>query len=192
MSNVLETPLNPDELAQSMIVELRRIASRGDGFMFLPVQRRKKLAPVAALSDEFLEVVAAAFDTIPELAVSCRMTSAQVRAIIARTRAMETVAKEEDLRARGHRDSIALQRSEAGYAGLRAYELAKRMNIESHDEQVVPYITAMREALGRRGPKKMTPAEKAKLAETRAALKAARIVEEAKAASAALAPEKET
>jgi len=182
MSNVLETPLTHDELAQSMIFDLRQVARRTEGFKFIPLERRKKLTPVAALSDEFLDVVASAFDAVPDLASACKMTGPEVRNIVAKSRAIESVAKEEDLMARGHRDTATELRSEAGKAGLRAYELAKRMNAADDNEEVVPYIAAMRETLGRRGPKKLTPEEKAKLRETRAAMKAARA---AKAAATA-------
>lgn len=161
MSNVTETPVSPEEQAQTMMFQLRQMAQSIAGFTFIPVERRRRLIAVGAVPDAMFEVVAVACEASPRLASRNEITGQQIRLVPRFSRAFEAVAQEMELTARGIRDTVAVFKGDGGRVCLDVYNTAKRLNHPDERDLLIPHIRAMKQALGRRGKKPGDKAEPA-------------------------------
>ncbi|HEU4889116.1 MAG TPA: hypothetical protein VFV49_14620 [Thermoanaerobaculia bacterium] len=158
MTTIPMEPPNPHEVAVlNHIAQLRLIQDSIAGYGFIGGQRRQSLKSSAAIPDRFLEAVAAALDASLHLATSSKVTGAQLRDVIAFARAFNSLADELEIVARGLRHTIAVRRGELARLGLRAYRIARSLDLPSEAQQLVPHIKEMKRTLGRGRPNKPVP-----------------------------------
>ncbi len=157
MTTIPPTPINHEDVANAMIVELRDLAQSIPGFAYAAKGRRRKISSAARLPDAFLEAVAVACDASPQLAVASEITAADLRSMIVFSRAFTTVADEMNLVARGLLDTVAEQRAQTGQRALRAYAVAKSINRPEDRELLIPHLANMQRTIAR-GRRRTRPA----------------------------------
>lgn len=154
MSTIPPTPINHEEIANAIMIQIRELAQSVPGFTFAAKGRRRKITAAASLPDSFLEAVAVACDASPHLASSSQVTPAELREAINYGRAFTSVANELSVMTRGFLDTVAEHRNEVGQRALRAYSIAKSINRPEDRELLIPHLANMQRALGRGRPTK--------------------------------------
>ena len=158
MSNATETPtpINHEAAAQGGLTAIRGVMEAIPGYGHSGRAHRRRIRMLAALSDRFLNAVAAALDASERLRVASGITGAQLRDAISHTNAYRPFADSVDVMTNGARQAVENSRSDAGASALKAYRIAGGMNTPGDQELLVPHVHNMKEALGRGRPK--TPA----------------------------------
>jgi hypothetical protein len=156
MTTIPETPspvLTHEEAAQSILLQFRRLTESIPGFSYLSIKGRRRITAAASLPDAFLQAVSVACDANPRLATTSEITGAELRDTIDYSRHYLSVADELDILAAGLRGTVAVRRSEPGRRALRAYEIAKRMNLTTDSQSLIPHLADMQRTL-KRGSRK--------------------------------------
>ncbi|PYQ26987.1 MAG: hypothetical protein DMF56_21795 [Acidobacteria bacterium] len=123
------------------------------GYGFAGLKHRRRIGIAAALSDRFLNAVAAALDASERLSKAAEVTGAQLRDAINFTNAYRPFADNVELMSRGARQAVENARAEAGAQALKAYKIGRGMNSPGDRELLVPHLANIKEALGRGRPK---------------------------------------
>ena len=86
MSTIPPTPINHEEIANAIMIQIRELSQSVTAFTFAAKGRRRKITPAASLPDAFLEAVAVACDASPHLGSSSQVASAELRDATRRSR----------------------------------------------------------------------------------------------------------
>jgi hypothetical protein len=124
------------------------------GFTFLPAAQRRRITTAGSVPDDFLEAVAVAVESTPNVAGLIPITPAELREAIRSSRAFHSLADQLELMARGVRETVAEQRGAIGKRALATYGVARSVNRHLDVTVAVPHFATMRRALGRTGRKK--------------------------------------
>src|SRR5215212_4945326 len=144
--------------AFEMMAQIRAMARRYEGFNFAPKGRRAQISVFVTLPDEFFELMALACDSNPDIEAAGNITATEMRTMLTASRANKSVVVEMQTQARGMDDTFAEFRGDVGKRTLNAYEIAKRLNKQNPRQTLIPYLGAIRRALGRgRRPKREAP-----------------------------------
>ncbi|HUP63305.1 MAG TPA: hypothetical protein VNA69_23145 [Thermoanaerobaculia bacterium] len=156
MSNSQETPEVPsprDEAVRQIVASLEAmIHAQLPGFTHIPTDRSRRLPNVGAVSDGFLESVAVAVESEPNVGVPSEIAPEEVRDAIDSSRTFNSLADQLELAARGVRATVAERRASICKRALAAYGIAKHVNRHINPRQA--HVASMRRALGRSGKKK--------------------------------------
>lgn len=148
MSNI-ETPLSPEIAARELIAQFRAIRQSIPGFVLLSPGAVKRMVPAASVPDVFLTTVGTSVDRSDLLRAASRLPAAAYPQVVLVSSVYRDVLAEGDELMRGIREMVLSDRYDVSQEALRMYGVSQRFNRPADREQLVPYITAMRDALGR-------------------------------------------
>jgi hypothetical protein len=151
MTTIPPTPINYEEAANAMMIQLRELVQSIPGFGYAAKGRRRKISSAAHVPDPFLEAVAVACDASVQLSAASELSAPELRGLIAFARAFTSLADEMQLIARGLHDTVAERRAGVGQRALRAYAVAKSINRPEDRELLIPHLANMQRTLGRTG-----------------------------------------
>ena len=143
------------EAAARVLEKIRNLSKDVPGFA-QPKSKKvaRSLVASASLSDSFLETVAVAIQSSPDLASASRVDPNEVRDAIRFAAAYGAVADELEAFARGVRHTINIKRSAAVQGSLAAYDLAKGLARSSDGAALVPHIAEIRKTIKRGAPRR--------------------------------------
>lgn len=145
-----QTPINHEAAANALIAAVRELVQSGvPGFTLAAKGRRRRISTTAALSDAFLEAVAAACAVHQELASNGGITAAEIRDTLVFSRVNASLAEELRILARGVDDTVAERRNNVGQRALLVYNAANRINRIEDRELLIPHLAAMKRTLNR-------------------------------------------
>jgi hypothetical protein len=124
------------------------------GAKTLHTVERQKLNSTSGVPDQFFEDVAVALETYAVLATASEASAAELRDVVAFSRAYAPLVEELLRAARALQDEIALRRTAVAHKALKAYKVAQAVNRPSDKAMLVPHLEAMRRSLGRSGKRK--------------------------------------
>ncbi len=155
MSEVTPVPVSRDQAVRDVIVTLEAMLRELlPGFTFLPTAQRRRITTAGSVPDDFLEAVAVAVESTPNVAGPIPITPIELRDAILSSRAFLTLADQLELMARGVRETVVERRAEVGKRALATYGVARTVNRHLDLSVAVPQFNNMRRALGRTGRKK--------------------------------------
>ena len=140
--------------ANELIARIRELTQALAGFTFAAKKRRRKIANLVSLPDEFFEQMAVACELYADVAAGGGLTAAECRSAISMSRAYGSVVQEMKTQAKGLDDTVAEYRANVGRRALRAYAVAQRINKEDDTRALIPHLDAIKRALGRGRPRK--------------------------------------
>ena len=141
-----------EQAVRSIIVSLEAmIREQLPGFALLPTAQRRRITNAGNVPDDFLEAVAVAIESTPSVAAPSAITPAEIRAVIADSRLLTSLADQLELMARGVRATTAERRAGVGKRALIAYSVAKSVNRHLDLTVTIPHLENMRRTLGRSG-----------------------------------------
>jgi hypothetical protein len=149
MTTIPEAPQSHADAARELMLRLRSLRESIPGLVLIPKERLKELITAASVSDEFLETAATSVEATPELASASKLVPAEVRDVIAFSRAYNGAIDEGELLQRMLRHTIIVRRAKVGQETLKAFALAKGLNRPRKSDVFVPHIEAMRRTLAR-------------------------------------------
>jgi len=145
-----QPPINHEAAANALIAAVRELVQSGvPGFTLAAKGRRRKISTTAALSEAFLEAVAAACAVHPELATAGSVSAAEIRDTLVFSRVNASLAEELRILARGVDDTVAERRNNVGRRALLVYNAADRLNRIEEREMLIPHLAAMKRTLNR-------------------------------------------
>jgi hypothetical protein len=145
-----QPPINREAAANALIAAVRELVQSGvPGFILAAKGRRRKISTTAALSDAFLEAVAAACATNPELAAAGGISASEIRDTLVFSRVNASLAEALRILARGVDDTVAERRNSVGQRALRVYNAADRINRVEDREMLIGHLSAMKRTLNR-------------------------------------------
>ena len=145
-----QSPINHEAAANALIAAVRELVQSGvPGFTLAAKGRRRKISTTAALSEAFLEAVAAACAVHPELATAGSVSAAEIRDTLVFSRVNASLAEELRILARGVDDTVAERRNNVGRRALLVYNAADRLNRIEEREMLIPHLAAMKRTLNR-------------------------------------------
>jgi hypothetical protein len=133
---------------------VRELVESLDELVMLTAEERARLAPSANVPDDFILLMANAIQQTAVLGGCTTATPAGLRDTLEVDGAYEALAGELELLQRSVRDTMRVQRAEAGTEALRVYAVAQKLTRPSDAAAAVPNLTAMRRALGRGAPRR--------------------------------------
>ena len=151
--------VSPTEVARELLQRVRAMQEITGTKTLLPAKQTRKLLNVASLPDDFLEAVAVAIEAYEKLALVSEVTAAEIRELIAYSRANRPVVDELRLAGTSLLQDIMTRRAHVGQQALKVYYVAQGLNRPNDKAMLVPHITAMRRALGKAKRKAAPPAE---------------------------------
>jgi hypothetical protein len=155
MSEVTPVPVSRDQAVRDLIVALEAtLRELLPGFTFLPTAQRRRITNAGSVPDDFLEAVAVAVESTPNVGAPIQLSPGELRDAIRSSRAFLSLADQLELMARGVRETVADRRAEMGKRALVTYAVAKAVNRHLDLTLAVPHFDNMRRALGRTGRKK--------------------------------------
>ena len=157
MSNEPIPNLSPTEVARELLQRVRAVQEITGTKTLLPTKQSRKLIHAASLPDDFLEAVAVAIDAYEKLALISDVTAAEIRELIAYSRANRPVVDELRLAATSLLQDILTRRAHVGQQALKVYQIVQGLNRPNDKAMLVPHITAMRRALGKAKRKAAPP-----------------------------------
>ena len=164
-----QPPINHEAAANALIAAVRELVQSGvPGFTLAAKGRRRKISTTAALSEAFLEAVAAACAVHQELATSGNISAAEIRDTLVFSRVNASLAEELRILARGVDDTVAERRNNVGQRALFVYNAADRINRIEDRELLIPHLAAMKRTLNRGRNNSKRVVAKAKTAATAA------------------------
>lgn len=149
MTTIPDVPRSHDEAARELLLRVRSLRESVPGLVLLPIDRVKELINAASVSDEFLESVTRGAEATPDLAAVSKLDPAEVRDVIAFSRAFVGPMDEVHLLQRMMRHTVIVRRAKVGTEALRVFALAKDLNRPRKSDLLVPHIEAMRRTLAR-------------------------------------------
>jgi len=163
MTTIPDVPQSHTDAARQLLLAVRSLRDSVPGLVLIPNDRLKEMIPAASLSDEFLETVTNSVEATPDLAAASKLVPADVRDVIAFSRAYGGPMDEVELLQRMLRHTIISRRFKVGQEALKAFALAKGLNRPRKSDLLVPHIEAMRRTLARsrRKPATETPEQSA-------------------------------
>jgi hypothetical protein len=145
-----QPPINHEAAANALVTAVREMVQSGvPGFTLAAKGRRRKISTTAALSEAFLEAVAAACAGNPELVAVGGITAAEIRDTLVFSRVNASLAEELRILARGVDDTVAERRNSVGHRALRIYNAAERINRVEDREMLIGHLAAMKRTLNR-------------------------------------------
>ena len=155
MTDITPVPASRDQAVRDVIVALETMLRELlPGFTFLPTAQRRRITTAGSVPDDFLEAVAVAVESTPNVAGPIPITPIELRDAIRSSRAFLSLADQLELMARGVRETVAEARAEVGKRALATYGVARSVNRHLDLTLAVPHFANMRRALGRTGRKK--------------------------------------
>jgi hypothetical protein len=140
---------------QVRIDEIRAMRQKIPNFTIPESKRAKRqIAPVASLPPAFIERAAVAITNSASLVRAGATDPDRIRDLMSYADAYELLAVELEAMASFIRHSVATARSEAGSEALMTYAAAQRLAKHPATADLAPYVEDMRNALGKRGPRK--------------------------------------
>jgi hypothetical protein len=147
------------EAAQAMVAQTRAMRQQVPKFVIPPSSREgSRLSNAASVSPEFVELSAVSVTHSAPLVREGAMTPEQTRDLIRYANAFDPVADELEALARFIRYSTLAARNQAGREALTTYAVAKVLAKRQETADLVPFVEAMRRALGRTRKSKPKPA----------------------------------
>jgi tRNA-dihydrouridine synthase len=156
MSTESKAPFNHEENAAAAMTKAREIAQSVPGFAFAVKGRRRKITTSASAPDEFLETVAVACDSSPQIGLNDNLTAAELRDCILSSRVYTSLGMEMIMIGRGILDTVAENRNGVSKRARRVYKYAKDLDHPEERELLVPHVENMKRTLGRGRPKTKT------------------------------------
>ena len=155
MTDITPVPASRDQAVRDVIVALETMLRELlPGFTFLPTAQRRRITTAGSVPDDFLEAVAVAVESTPNVAGPIPITPIELRDAIRSSRAFLSLADQLELMARGVRETVAESRAEVGKRALATYGVARSVNRHLDLTVAIPHFANMRRALGRTGRKK--------------------------------------
>jgi hypothetical protein len=137
--------------AQACVEEIRALRQRIPNFAIPEsTDAGRRLAPVASLPQQFIELAAMAVKNSAMLVRRSGADPAQLRDLMSFAEAYSPVADELEALAHFIRHSVALARNKAGSDALTTYALARRLAKRPETADLAPHVNDMRNALGTR------------------------------------------
>jgi hypothetical protein len=137
--------------AQACVEDIRAMRQRIPNFV-IPESKNagRRLASVASLPQQFIELAAVAVKNSPTLVRGSGADPVQLRELMSFAEAYAPVADELEALAHFIRHSVALARNKAGNDALTTYALAQRLAKRPETADLAPHVDDMRNALGAR------------------------------------------
>ena len=149
MTTIPEVPQSHTEAARQLMLAVRTLRESVPGLVLIPKERLRELIAAASVSDEALETVTISVEATPDLASASTLVPAEVRDVIAFSRAYAGVIDEAALLERMLRHTIIVRRARVGQEALKAFALAKNLNRPRKSDLLVPHIEAMQRTFKR-------------------------------------------
>jgi signal transduction histidine kinase len=116
------------ESIRDVALQIRTLVEGLEGFGYLTVEERARLARASAMSDEFLDLGANAIEQSTVLEHASRATPGAMRDVVQLSVALDGLINELDRLLRGLRDTRMIARAEAGEEALRVYTVAQKLH----------------------------------------------------------------
>lgn len=120
--------VNRTQSIREVALQIRTLVEGLDGFGYLTVEERVRLARASGVSDEFLDLGADAIEQSPVLGGISRTTPAAMRNVAQLSVALDGLINELERLLRGLRDTRLIARAEAGEEALRVYTVAQKLH----------------------------------------------------------------
>jgi hypothetical protein len=138
-------PDNPlhEESAQTIRLDLERMAQGIRGFTLLTPERRRKLTTSGHVDEGFLRHIALLIDANADVAAASRITGAEIRDHLSFSGAYQGVGDELMLKGRMMNDTRLAERADIGERALRALKIARDINTPAGRDSLVPHLEAI-------------------------------------------------
>jgi hypothetical protein len=147
--STIETSLAPETAARELISQLQAMRQSIPGLVFLSPASVRRMIPVANVPEAFILTVGDAVGRSDLLGRASLLPPSAYADAISLSILYEHVESEGQQFLRGIHDTRLAARYGVAQEALRMYGVAQRFNRPGDREQLVPYINAMRDALGR-------------------------------------------
>lgn len=154
-----ENLIVPYDAANQCLTHVRGIAPLIPGFEYPPPEGMRNLfLGGSAVTLEFVEDLAVAMEASPLLTAAAGGPGviAELRSELAYQLAMQAIAKELDLHARGVRFTLGKRRRKLNQAAMRIYNIAKGMNRPNEQAVFIPHMPGIQQSR-RRGKSSPDP-----------------------------------
>lgn len=143
------------DAAQARLEEVRAIRQQIPNFVIpATAGERRRLARVAAVSPQFIELTTVLVKNNPALMRVGGTDPAQLRDLMSFAEAYEPLADELEALARFVRHSVVTAKNKAGSEALTTYALAQRLARRPETAELAPHVEGMRRTLGAKTARK--------------------------------------
>jgi hypothetical protein len=157
MTTIPDTPLTHEDSAQSIRIELQRMAQSIRGFGLLTTERRRQLTTSGYVDDDYLRDIALLIEANPAIAAAAQLTSAEIADHLSFSGAHKGVGTELKLSGQKLDDTLVAERASIGERALRAQKIARSINTPVPDQSVVPHLEALDREFARGRRKRRKP-----------------------------------
>lgn len=161
-----DTELSHQQNADTIRLDLQRMARGIRGFALLTTERRRRVVVSGHVDDDYLRNVAVLLEHHPELAATARLTADEIRDHLRFTGAYQSVGRELILHGHTMTDTIINERSSIGQRALRVHQIARTLNHLAEGNSVVPHLEALDRDFTRGRRRRRARAEESTPAET--------------------------
>jgi hypothetical protein len=155
----MSTETSHTQAAQARIEEIRAMRQKIPNFVFPATKsERRRLTNAASVPPEFVEAATVAVKNAPVLSRAGAVDAEATRDLMAFADAYGPLADELDALAHFVRHSITAAKNKVGSDALTTYALTQRLAKRPETADLAPLADAMGRTLGRRRPKKASPA----------------------------------
>jgi hypothetical protein len=143
MTTIPDSPFTHEDSAQTIRIDLQRLAQGIRGFALLTTDRRRQLNITGHVDEEYLRRVALLLDSNTDVANSSKLTSAEIRDHLAFYGAYDGVGEELMLNGRKMSDTLLAERGGIGERAIRAVKIARDMTSPSDREALIPHLESI-------------------------------------------------
>ena len=161
-----DTELSHQQNADTIRLDLKRMARGIRGFALLTAERRRRVVVSGHVDDDYLRRIIGLLDHHPDLAAIAGLSGDEIREHLRFTGAYQGVGQELLLHGHTMTDTIINERSSIGQRALRVHQIARTLNHPAEDNSVVPHLEALDRDYTRGRRRRRARAEESAPAET--------------------------
>lgn len=143
MTTIPDIPTPHEDTAQTIRLDLQRLAQNVRGLGLLTASQRRKLVVSGHVDDDFLRRMILLIDAHPDIAKMAQITSGEIRDHLEFHGAYLGVGEEMILNGRKMVDTLTADRASTGQKALVALKIARSVNAQNGGEALVPHLEAI-------------------------------------------------
>jgi hypothetical protein len=160
MTTIPDVTTTHEDNAQTIRLDMQRLAQGIPGFTLLTSEQRKKFTVSGYVDDDFLRFIGLLLDANPDVVASSHLTGAEIRDHLHFSGSYKDVGGEMVLNGRMMIDTLTSERAKIGERALRALKIARSINTPAGRDSLIPHLEAIDRDFAR-GRRKRSAAKKA-------------------------------
>jgi hypothetical protein len=160
MTTIPDVTTTHEDNAQTIRLDLQRMAEGIPGFTLLTPEQRRKFTISGHVDDDFLRNMALLLDAHADVASLIQLTAGEIRNHLTFSGAYLGVGEELTLNGRKMIDTLTSERAKIGERAMRGLKIARDINTPAGRDSLIPHLEAIDREFSR-GRRKRSAAKKA-------------------------------